>query len=403
MLLKRRQFVRTGTMAAAGTMLIPQFLQAMAKPNLAAVPPGAKVLVVLQLSGGNDGLNTVVPVRNDLYYSNRPRLAIDKSQALALTDEAGLHPALTEFKRCYDAGELAILNSVGYPNPDRSHFRSMDIWHSASPSNAYWTTGWLGRYLDAACTGSCPHATQALEIDDVLSLALKGEHQKALALQNPERLYNTSQGKLYRSLLADHAEHQHEPMAAYLYKTLGNTINNADYIYNAAKGYTSTTSYPDTELGKSLKTIASLVFSQINTKVYYLSLGSFDTHINQEGQQNRLFTELNNAVAAFVADLKAQGRFDDVLLCTFSEFGRRVAQNASGGTDHGTANNMFFVGGGLKRKGILNALPNLAQLENGDLIHQVDFRSVYATLLQKWLEADANAILKSPASTLDFI
>jgi uncharacterized protein (DUF1501 family) len=137
--------------------------------------------------------------------------------------------------------------------------------------------------------------------------------------------------------------------------------------------------------------------------VYYVSLGSFDTHVNQEGQQNRLFTELNSAVGAFVSDLKAQGRFDDVLLCTFSEFGRRVAQNASGGTDHGTANNMFFIGGGLKRKGFLNAMPTLTNLENGDLIHQVDFKNVYATLLNKWLDADAEAILQTPVKALDFI
>ena len=389
-------------MAAAGTMLIPQFLQAIGQPQVAAVPPGVKVLVVLQLSGGNDGLNTVIPVRNDIYYRSRPRLGIAKDKALPLTDEAGIHPALTQFKQCYDNGELAILNSVGYPNPDRSHFRSMDIWHSASPSNQYWNTGWLGRYLDAACNGNCAHATQALEIDDVLSLALKGEQQKGMALQDPARLYNTSQSKMYRSLIADNTHHD-EPVADYLYKTLGNTINNADYIFKASKASASTAEYPNSELAKSLKTIASLVFSDINTKVYYVSLGSFDTHVNQEGQQNRLFTELNSAVGAFVSDLKAQGRFDDVLLCTFSEFGRRVAQNASGGTDHGTANNMFFIGGGLKRKGFLNAMPTLTNLENGDLIHQVDFKNVYATLLNKWLDADAEAILQTPVKALDFI
>jgi uncharacterized protein (DUF1501 family) len=402
MYLKRRKFLQQGTMAAAGTMLIPQFLQAIGQPQVAAVPPGVKVLVVLQLSGGNDGLNTVIPVRNDIYYRSRPRLGIAKDKALPLTDEAGIHPALTQFKQCYDNGELAILNSVGYPNPDRSHFRSMDIWHSASPSNQYWNTGWLGRYLDAACNGNCAHATQALEIDDVLSLALKGEQQKGMALQDPARLYNTSQSKMYRSLIAANAQHD-EPVADYLYKTLGNTINNADYIFKASKASASTAEYPNSELAKSLKTIASLVFSDINTKVYYVSLGSFDTHVNQEGQQNRLFTELNSAVGAFVSDLKAQGRFDDVLLCTFSEFGRRVAQNASGGTDHGTANNMFFIGGGLKRKGFLNAMPTLTNLENGDLIHQVDFKNVYATLLNKWLDADAEAILQTPVKALDFI
>jgi uncharacterized protein (DUF1501 family) len=184
---------------------------------------------------------------------------------------------------------------------------------------------------------------------------------------------------------------------------MGNTINNADYIFKSAKAGLSKTEYPNTELGKSLKTIASLIFSDINTKVYYVSLGSFDTHINQDAQQTRLFTEMNNAVGAFVQDLKAQGRFEDTLLCTFSEFGRRVAQNASGGTDHGTANNMFFIGGGLKQKGLLNDTPNLQNLDNGDLIHQVDFKQVYATLLNKWLDADDKAILKGGYNHLNFV
>jgi uncharacterized protein (DUF1501 family) len=161
--------------------------------------------------------------------------------------------------------------------------------------------------------------------------------------------------------------------------------------------------YPDTTLGRSLKTIASLIFSEINTRVYYLSLGSFDTHFNQEGTQKRLFTELNDAVRVFTEDMKKNGRFDDLLLFTFSEFGRRVAQNASGGTDHGTANNMFFIGGGLKQKGMLNAQPDLSDLQDGDLKHRVDFRDVYATILKKWLDADDTQILQKTSAYLDFI
>ena len=402
MLIKRRHFLQSGTMAAAGTLLIPKILQAMAAPNLMPMANSGKVLVVLQMSGGNDGLNTVIPIRNDIYYRSRPKLGIAKDKALTLTDDTGIHPALTNFKSLHDAGELAILNNVGYPNPDRSHFRSMDIWQSASQSSEYWHTGWIGRYLDAACNGTCTHATQALEVDDVLSLALKGEKQKALALQDATRLYNSSQGKLYSSLLQQH-QYNEDPIADYLYKTMGNTINNADYIFKSSKAGASKTTYPNTELGKSLKTIASLIFSEINTKVYYVSLGSFDTHINQDAQQTRLFTEMNNAIGAFVQDLKTQGRFEDTLLCTFSEFGRRVAQNASGGTDHGTANNMFFIGGGLKQKGLLNDMPNLQTLDNGDLIHQVDFKQVYATLLNKWLDADDKSILKGGYNHLNFV
>lgn len=398
MLIQRREFLQLGSLATA-SMLMPEFLKAFEKGAL--VPPGNKVTVIIQFSGGNDGLNTVIPVRNDLYYSNRPKLGIQRTDALALTDEAGLHPSLTAFKELYDDGSLGIFNSVGYPNPDKSHFRSMDIWHTASNSSEYWNTGWVGRYLDAQCKG-CDKPTQALEIDDVLSLALKGENIKGIALEDPRRLYTTSQEKYFKDMLAQHKT-EHEQPVEYLYKTMAETVSSADYIFKQSRLHPSAETYPNTDLGKGLKTIASLIFSDINTKVYYISLGSFDTHINQEAQQKRLFTELNDAVKAFVKDLKANNRFNDVLLFTFSEFGRRVSQNASGGTDHGKANNMFFIGGGLKKQGLYNSLPDLANLDDGDLKYQVDFRQVYATVLNNWLAADAGAILKQNIAPLDFI
>ena len=397
--IKRREFLQVGSLATAACM-VPNFLKAFGKQ--AIVPPGNKVLVVLQLSGGNDGLNTVVPFRNDLYYKARPRIGIRKEQALALTDEVGLHPALTAFKELYDDGSLGVLNSVGYPNPDRSHFRSMDIWHSASESNEYLYTGWLGRYLDAQCEG-CARPTQALEIDDVLSMALKGENAKGIALKDPKRLYNSANEKYFRALISQQKERVSELPVDYLYKTMAETISSADYIYRQSKLHPSSSTYPKTELGKSFQTIASLIFSDINTKVYYVSLGSFDTHINQEAQQQRLFTDMNQAVSSFTKDLKLNGRFDDVLITTFSEFGRRVVQNASGGTDHGTANNMFFIGGGLKQTGILNPVPDLSDLQDGDLKHTIDFKKVYATILKNWLNADDKKILGQQFDHLNFI
>ncbi len=397
MQIKRKEFLQIGSLATASFML-PKFLKAFEKPMM--VPPGNKVVVVIQFSGGNDGLNTVIPVRNDIYYKARPKLGIAKDKSLIITDEVGLNPALEAFKGLYDDGSLSILNSVGYPNPDRSHFRSMDIWHSASASNEYVNTGWVGRYLDAQCKG-CDKPTQAMELDDVLGLALKGEQSKGLAFKDPKKLYNTSNGKFLKDVSANHQ--QGEETIDYLYKTMSETISSADYIYQQSKAHPSAASYPNTNLGKDLKTIASLIFSDINTKVYYVSLGSFDTHVNQEGQQKRLFTELNDAVKAFTGDLKKNNRFDDVLMMTFSEFGRRVSQNASGGTDHGTANNMFFISGGLKQKGVLNAMPDLADLNEGDLKHKVDFKNVYATVLSKWLEADDKMILGNKFDYLNFI
>lgn len=397
MLIKRKEFLQIGSLASASLMM-PKFLKAFEKKNL--VPPGNKVLVVLQLSGGNDGLNTVIPIRNDIYYKSRPHLGIQKDKALQLTDEAGINPALPFFKNLFDEGNLGIMNSVGYPNPDRSHFRSMDIWQSASNSNEYINTGWLGRYLDAQCSG-CDKPTQALEIDDVLSLALKGENIKGLALRDPKRLFSSSNERYFKEINAVHEDE--EPVVDYLYKTLRETLSSADYIFEESRQRPSSQTYPATDLGRNLKTISSLILSDINTNVYYVSIGSFDTHVNQENQQKRLFIEMNDAITAFVTDLKKNNRFEDVTLMTFSEFGRRVAQNASGGTDHGTANNMFFIGGGLKQKGLINSMPDLNDLNAGDLIHKVDFKSVYATLLHNWLGADDEKILGKKYGLLNFV
>jgi len=347
-------------------------------------------------------LNTIIPVRNDLYYKARPRLGIAKDKTLLLTDEVGLNPALTGFKELYDDGSLGILNSVGYPNPDRSHFRSMDIWHTASQSSEYWNNGWVGRYLDAQCKG-CDKPTQAIEIDDILSLALKGDNNKGIAVKDPRRLYGTANEKFFKEVMKNHTDEKGEQPVDYLYKTMAETLSSADYIFQQSKMHPTKADYPKTDLGNSMKTIASLIFSEINTKVYYVSLGSFDTHINQEAQQQRLFTEMNDAVKAFVRDLKSNNRFDDVMLFTFSEFGRRVAQNASNGTDHGTANNMFFISGGLKQKGLINPLPDLGDLDEGDLKYKVDFKNVYATVLNKWLKANDKEILAKQYDHLNFI
>jgi len=399
MIIKRREFIQTGSLATAALML-PRFLKAFEAPAL--VPPGNKVVVVLQLSGGNDGLNTVVPIGNDLYCKARPGIGIGQSKALRLTDEAGLHPALEVMKELYDDGSLGILNSVGYPNPDRSHFRSMDIWHTGSQSTEYVHSGWIGRYLDAQCSG-CDRPTQALEMDDVLSLALKGSQTNGLAVKDPKRLFGTANERFFRDVVKQHGQHSGEETVDYLYKTMAQTLSSADYIFKQSRLAPASTEYPKTELGKSLRTIASLIFSNIDTRVYYLSLGSFDTHINQSAQQQRLFADLNASIKAFVKDLKQHNRFEDVLLFSFSEFGRRVNQNASGGTDHGTANNMFFVSGGLKQKGFLNGMPDLTDLQEGDLKYKIDFKNVYATVLEKWLDTDSTRILGRKYEPLHFI
>ncbi|WP_293952560.1 MULTISPECIES: DUF1501 domain-containing protein [unclassified Sphingobacterium] len=397
MILKRRQFLKAGALASA-SLLLPNFLKALSSST--ALENRNKVLVILQLSGGNDGLNTIIPIRNDIYFRERQTIAINN--ALRLTDEAGIHPALPFFKALFDRGELAVLNNVGYPDPNKSHFRSMDIWHSASRSDEYLESGWIGRYLDQACY-DCDHPTQALEVNDMLSLALKGRRQKAFAFKDPKKLYQTSREAYFKKLYREH-RHQHEDeTVAYLYQTLGDTLNNADYIFEQSKARKTAAAYPDSELGKDLKTVSSLIKSDINTQVYYLQIGSFDTHINQNQRQESLFRTINDAVEAFVADLKQDGLFRHVMLMTFSEFGRRVAQNASNGTDHGTANQLFLLSGGLKKQGLLNDLPDLTQLNEGDLQYAEDFRKVYATLLKSWLDADSDKILGWKNGIYDFI
>lgn len=399
MLIKRRQFISSGTLATAALM-IPDFLKAFQYREV--VPAGNKVLVIIQLNGGNDGLNTVVPYRNDIYYRLRPQLSIKRELLHSLNDESGLHPALSFFKELYDEGSLAILNNVGYPDPDRSHFRSMDIWQNASHSHEYLHTGWLGRMLDQSGEGGSA-AIEAIEISDSLSPALKGRLANGLALKDPRKLYQAANDRYLRTLAAGFHQKDHEQPVDYLYKTMAETISGAEYIHNRSKLVAARTDYPRTALGHGMKTIAGLILSNINTKVYYISLGSFDTHVAQEGQQRRHLSTLNDAVAAFVRELKMHGRFDDLMLMSFSEFGRRVEQNASNGTDHGAANNMFFISGGLRRKGLLNELPDLTNLKSGDLQYTVDFKSVYATILNKWLAADDKNILRESYGYLDFI
>jgi uncharacterized protein (DUF1501 family) len=394
MLIKRREFLKISSLATASFMM-PNFLKAMTLDE--ALAPSQNILVVLQFTGGNDGLNTIIPAKNDIYFRERKTLAIQNS--LSLTDEAGINPSLPYFKELFDGGELSVMNNVGYPNPDKSHFRSMDIWQSASRSDEFLDTGWLGRFLDEECY-RCEHPTQALEVDDMLSLALKGENNKAFAFKDPKRLYQTSQEKYFKSLY-DH--HHDDETVSYLYQTLGSTINNAGYIFDKSKAKKTDQTYPNSQLGKDFKTVASLIKSDINTQVYYLSVGSFDTHVNQTDRQSKLFNDINEAVKSFVADMKSNGLFNNILLMTFSEFGRRVAQNASNGTDHGTANQMFFISGNLKRKGLLNALPDLQNLNEGDLIYTEDFRKVYATILKNWLKADSSKVLGWKNGVYDFV
>jgi uncharacterized protein (DUF1501 family) len=387
----RRDFLKTSALAST-LLFVPRFLHkldAQALPTLQDA--GGRRLVVVQLGGGNDGLNTIVPYRNDLYYRARPTLALREQSGLLLEKDLALNPHMGALKGLYDQGRVTVLNSVGYPNPDRSHFRSMDIWQTGSGADEYLSTGWLGRYLDAACAG-CPTGHTGIEVDDTLSLAMKGAQRKGLALKNPRKLRELTRSRLLSAASRETAASGLGELD-YLYQTLAETASSADYLYEKSKIYQSKVAYPQTDFAKSLKTTAELINSGLDTRVYYASLTGFDTHVRQQEQQGKLLQDLSDGLGAFVDDLQRAGNLDSTLILVFSEFGRRVSQNASNGTDHGTANNVLLLGGRLRQPGVANAAPDLADLDAGDLRYQVDFRSLYAAVLRDWLGADNQLIL----------
>lgn len=397
--MKRRNFLRN-TALASSSLMVPAFLKGNFASGMMPSRTG-KILVVVQLSGGNDGLNTFVPYRNDIYYKSRPTIAIKPQKVLQLADDIGLNPALGALRPLYDEGLLSIINSVGYPNPDRSHFRSMDIWQSASGSDEFLTTGWLGRYLDSDCD-RCQSPHHALEVDDSLSLTLKGKHRSGFAMSNANQLKKTTDNRFLRALAEDH-HHDHEDAVAYLYKTMIDTQSSANYLHQQSKMHQTKVTYPKSGFARDLRQIAELITADTDTKIYYVSLSGFDTHANQSRKQTRLLEQYAEGMAAFVKDLKQNNLLDDTLVLTFSEFGRRVKQNASGGTDHGTANNVMMVGGQLRNKGFYNGAPNLSELDKGDLIYEVDFRSIYANILEDWLEVKSSNILGGGFKSLKIV
>lgn len=396
--MKRRDFLHYTGLTSA-TILVPGFLKAFDRQGLEL---NGKRLVIVQLSGGNDGLNTLVPFRNDLYYKSRPKIAIASNDVLKLNDEAGFHPALSGFKKLYDEGMMGIYNSVGYPNPDRSHFRSMDIWHTASNSNEYYNTGWIGRLLDSNCPGS-ENSWYAMEVDDTLSLAMKGQQKSGFAVKDPSKLKQLLSDSFYANLQVDAQIKDTNSELSFLYKTMASTRSGADYLVDIVQKGRLNSVYPQHEFGKSMQQIATLITNGIGSRIFYTGLSGFDTHIRQTESQPRLLQVVGDTIYQFCSDLKASGNMKDTVIMVFSEFGRRVKQNASNGTDHGTANQVYIIGGSLKRQGIYNPLSDLRNLENGDLIHTMDFRRIYATLLDRAIGVNSSEILQARFDPLDFI
>ncbi|WP_435414194.1 DUF1501 domain-containing protein [Polaribacter aestuariivivens] len=396
--MKRRDFLKQTTFAS-GMFFVPQFLKAF-EQQLPKTFSHKKV-VIIQLKGGNDGLNTIVPFRNDIYYQQRENIALKENEILKISDEVGFHKSLQALQKIYDKGFVSVINNVGYPNPNLSHFRSTDIWQTASDSNEYLQNGWVGRYLDF--TKANP--SKAIEVDESLSLLLKGNTQNGLAVTDAKTLYNSLKEPFYKNIInANTDAHLNEHNLGYLYNTMIDAKSSAKYIFEKTKVKTASNNYPKNLFGKQLKTISQFINSGLETQVYYAGLTGFDTHANQQNTQARLLETYAESMAVFVEDLQQNNNFDDVLILTFSEFGRRVKQNQSKGTDHGAANNVFVIGKNLKQQGLYNNLPNLSDLDtNGNIKHEIDFREIYATILDKWLQVDDVSILNKSFSKLKFV
>ncbi|WP_089935890.1 DUF1501 domain-containing protein [Candidatus Entotheonella palauensis] len=369
------------------------------------------VLVVLQLSGGNDALNTVIPYNDPLYYDNRPNVRIPEEQVLPINDELGLHPTMGPVKALYDEGKVAIIQGIGYPNPSRSHFRSMDIWHTCEPDKVG-DEGWLGRALrdidpnkENVLTGvnfgrGLPRALVApgvpvasvgnLETYGVLT-GIEAEDQRMKALETFSNVYSPMIGQ--------------GPVLDYFAQTGLDALKGADILSTAPAKYSSTVEYGNDTVAQYMRNIVQTHLADFGTRVFYTTApyNSFDTHAGELANHTRLWTETSNAIGAFYEDLKEHNATEEVVLLVFTEFGRRVHDNGSG-TDHGAGSHAFVIGDKVKG-GLYAEYPSLQQdqLVEGDLKFNNDFRGLYTTLLEKWLHLDAKPIVNGEFEQFDFI
>lgn len=402
-LMTRRAFLRTGILGGALASSIPGFLQTTlthieaAETNSPLQRPHGKdapILIVMQLAGGNDGLNTIVPLNNDYYRKARPQLSKLAAEALKANDKFGFHPSLTGMKALYDDGLLGVVHGVGYPNPNRSHFRSTEIWHTGIAKERELETGWLGRYFDATCKGEDPESGVSLTSNTPLAFA--NESQLGVTFRNPKqfRFADTSEELMQEMMVGEDAAPKAVDPLAFLERSNLDAHVASENIHEVINKFDAPKNFPDSKIGSELKLISQLIGGGLSTRVFYLSQGGYDTHANQAETHARLLKELGDSLHAFWKELKKQGNQKRVCMLIFSEFGRRVAENASAGTDHGAAAPMYVLGDGINA-GFHGTFPSLApaDLFRGDIQHTTDFRQVYATVLEKHLSTRAKPIL----------
>ncbi len=378
--MNRRAFLKLTTLALSLSTGMPKFLA-----RAASLGEGEKILLVIQLSGGNDGLNTLIPFTNGAYYAARPSIAIPKKAVIPVSTDLAMHPNLRPLAKLFDDGNLAFIENVGYPNASRSHFESMATWHSADPSKAS-KEGWIGRIAeqlgDPFCATSISTNTPpSLQTQNLILPSISKVEDFKVSI--PDYLTQAYNDMLH---LAREGE------AKFVQNSTLGMLEHTTRIQTKLDTYKAAASYPDTTFAKALQQVATLITIEAGQRIHYVSLGGFDTHADQLTQHADLMDILATGLVSFYEDIKGQGLQDKVAVLAFSEFGRRVAENGSGGTDHGQGGVMFSLGAGIKG-GIYGDSPDLEKLNKGDIIYQQDFRGVYARVLEDWLGLKADDVL----------
>lgn len=371
--MNRRQFLSISATFTGGSLIVPNFLYAL--KNQSFVNSSSECIIFIQLNGGNDGLNTFIPFDDPIYKALRPNIGFSKDAVINKSNGMGFHPMLKGLSSIQQNGDLSIIQNVGYQEPNRSHFRSQEIWQTASDSHEYLSNGWLGRYLDLQCNDHTP--TAGINLDTIDNLSLKGEEPNFITVSNLKQFKLRDNDHEVMKLSGN-------PQLDFARKISFSVNEGSEDIQKALNQSKTEVSYPKSQLASKMEWISRLIKGNLNSKVYYTSLNGFDTHNNQLGVHQNKLKELDEAVSVFYKDLKEANLLEQATIVIFSEFGRRVKDNGSG-TDHGTAAPMIIIGG--QNKGIVYGdNPDLKNLDNGDLIYKTDFRSVYATLLNSKMQ-----------------
>src|SRR5437588_1716303 len=397
----RRDFLRssiaTGSLVSWG-LTVPAFVSRTAAAAPDAGKPGAKetILVVVQLTGGNDGLNTVIPFKDADYVKLRPTLKLPKDQVRKLNDHVGLHPSMEGLAGLLQDQALCVVQGVGYPNPNQSHFRSMDIWQAASTEETV-TEGWIGKALKSLPGAPSFHLAGK---NESAPLALAGAPVRVPSIASLEDFQlrtaaaSSADSKEQRMIIEDAVRPSggQPNLLDFVKRTAVNTYDSSRRLQEIGKNYQPKATYPNTPLAGHLKLAAQLIDADLGARIFYLSIDGFDTHANQQVAHANLLKQVSDAMTAFYKDMAARGHKDRILMMTFSEFGRRAHENGSKGTDHGSAAPMLLVGGKVKA-GVIGEHPSLTKLSMDNLVHRTDFRQVYATILDNWLGIKSKEVL----------